>query len=246
MKLSPLTIFIIALSLSIAVLSYAFIKEWMPNQTEAGYQREYAEKLIAEANKMKQAEKRVEKAIQVVQETAKKWQDVVAVKTPPRGLANGGIDLGVNRWQLTVDARRFRDSMQRALNAQLRRGGVTVVSGPQIPFPSESATNIVETYFNYPAIAFPVVMFDLGAITVQGNWRQIEQHVRSWSTMPNYMAVTDGLRLEGTSPALTATYNLSLVGFIREDRVFPPVPEGAPGPGGAVGGGAGPAPRGAL
>lgn len=65
--------------------------------------------------------------------------------------------------------------------------------------------------------------------------------------MPNFLAVADGLQITGTSPVLTGTYNLTMVAFIRGDRVFPRVPDGvaapaggAPGPGGAPGAPGGP------
>ena len=45
--------------------------------------------------------------------------------------------------------------------------------------------------------------------------------------MPNYLAVADGLRLDGTSPNLTGTYNLTIVGFMRTKSLAPDVPEGA-------------------
>lgn len=242
MKLSPLTIFLICLSVSLIALSYAFFREWMPNSTEAGYYRENAEALAAEANKMPEAQKRVQTAIQMVNEVAAKWQGVVEKKTPAPSLDRGGIDLSQNRWQLTVDARSFRNNIQRAVNAQLRRGGVTIVAGPQIPFPSENATNIVETFFNFPSLPFPVVMFDLGTVTVRGTYDQINAHVRAWSSMPNYLAVADGLVLEGTTPVMLANYNLSIVGFIRGDEIYPPVPEGAAAGGGGGGGGGAPGP----
>ena len=56
--------------------------------------------------------------------------------------------------------------------------------------------------------------------------------------MPNYLAVADGLQITGTTPTMTGRYNLSIVAYIRGDKIAPPVPEG-----GASGGGA-PAPRG--
>ena len=74
--------------------------------------------------------------------------------------------------------------------------------------------------------------------------------------MRNYLATTDGLTISGTSPNLTATYNLVVVGYIRGSEVAPVVPEGnigvpvqsgaqpaaGAGAGGAVpGGGAAPA-----
>ncbi len=246
MKLSPLTIVIIGLSVLVMALGIG-LSQFVPNMEEAKMQREYAEKLLAEANKQKQANDRVKKAIAKVNEIAADWQQVVAVKTPPQDVNQGGINLAVNRLQLTVDSVKFRNNVQRALNAQLRKGGVTVVTGPRIPDPPTSPLEIVEAYYNYPAIRFPVVVFDLGQVTVQGTFDQILEHVRSWSQMPNYLAVTDGLALTGTAPLLTGTYNLSIVGYVRGDKIGPvtqeaggtgAAPAGGPPGGGPPGGGA--------
>ncbi|MBV6458011.1 MAG: hypothetical protein HONBIEJF_01133 [Fimbriimonadaceae bacterium] len=252
MKLSPLTIILLGLSISIGVLSFALFHHYLPNKATTENLLTQVDLLKTEAGKQKRAEQRVLKAVEMVQLKADEWQAVVAAHTPPHGLGAGGIDLARNRWQLVIDARKFRNEVQRDLNRQLRRGGVTVENGPTIPFPSTSATNVVETYFNYPSIRFPVAIYDLGTVSVRGTFDQIDQHVRAWSTMPNYLAVTDGLRITGTSPNLLATYNLSLVAYIRGETVSPPVPEGAApasGSGGGpgtpgFGGGGGGGPRG--
>lgn len=239
MKLSPLTILLLGLSISIAALSFAMFHHYLPNKANTEINLAHVELLKTEAGKQKRAEQRVAKAVEMVQAKADEWQQVVAAHTPGPTLSQGGIDLSRNRWQLVIDARKFRNEVQRDLNRQLRRGGVIVESGPSIPFPSTSATNVVETYFNYPTIKFPVAIYDLGSVTVRGTYQQISQHVRAWSTMPNYLAVTDGLRITGTSPNLIATYNLSLVAYIRGETISPPVPEGAVA-GNETGGGGGP------
>lgn len=240
MKLSPLTIFLIFLSVGLAALSFGFFQKWMPNKQESGFYQEYVNQLQTEADKMPQARRRRKTAEEMVNLEAQKWQTVVAAHTPTASLATGGIDVSVPGWQLAVDARRFRNSVQLALNKQLKRGGVKVITGPEIPEPSDSALNIVSSYFNYPAIPFPVVIYDLGAVTVEGTYEQIMANVRSWSNMPNYLAVADGLRLDGTSPILTGTYSVSMVGFIRGKEIFPMLPEmasGQAGAGGVPGGG---------
>lgn len=232
MKLSPLTIFIIGLSVVIAALGVS-LSIYLPNVEEARYQNELADKLTIEANKQPQADKKVQTAIEDVTKMAEEWQRVVAVKTPPASLPEG-INLAVNRWQLTTDSVQFRNSIQRAVNRQVKRGGVTVVQAPSIPAPPTSATQIVE-YYNYPAIRFPVLVFDLGTITVRGSYSQIIENVRAWKNMPNYLAVTDGLQITGTTPTMTGTYNLSIVAYIRGDKVAPPVPEGTGGGASAAG-----------
>lgn len=237
MKIGALPIFLIGLAVGVIALSYAFFQEWQPNQTEASYFDELRQQRELEGGKLAAAEKRVEDAKEMVNEKAAEWRTVVAQHSPSANVSSGGINLAVNAWQLTVDARTFRNNAQRRLNAQVKRGGITVVNGPTVPFPSEEATAIVANYFNYPAIPFPVVIFDLGTVTVQGTYAQIMANVRSWSRMPDYLAVADGLALTGTSPNLTGTYNLSLVGYVRGDRVYPAVPAGAAPESGGTGGG---------
>jgi len=251
-KLSPLTVFIVGVAASAIVLGLGYIRYYRPNTEEAGNYNAYADQLQIEADKMPQAVQRVENAVNLVNRANAGWQEVVLRKTPPKTVREGGIDLAVNRWQLTVDAPQFRNSIQRAVNAQMRKGGIQVIQGPFVPdFPTDTAS-LVSDGFNYPALGFPAVFMDFGTITVEGRFEQICRHVEAWSKMPNYLAVATGLRFDGTSPTLRGTYQLSVVGFIRGNRVAPPVPESAGtaggfggsigfgGPGGPPGGFGGP------
>ncbi|MBL8065358.1 MAG: hypothetical protein JNM34_05810 [Chthonomonadaceae bacterium] len=233
MKLSPLTIYVVGICIAFAAIMVS-LSIFMPNVEEAKINNNQANALIDEAGKQPLANKRVEKAIEEVNKMAAQWQNVVAAKTPPSTLPYG-INLAVNRWQLTQDSVTFRNNIQRAVNYQLRKGGVTVVNGPNIPQPPANANQIVE-YYNYPAIRFPVLIFDLGQVTVKGSYSQIMNNVRSWKYMPNYLAVTDGLQITGTTPTMTGRYNLTMVAYIRGDQVGQTVPEG--GGGGGGGGGA--------
>jgi len=243
MKLSALTIILIGVSIAIIAFSYGFFQHYMPNSKETEYYHTYRDQLQHEADQLTRAKQRVETAKKMVEDKASDWRAIVAIHTPPPSVAQGGINIGVQGWQLTVDSLKFRNNIQRALNAQLHKGGVKVLNGPPIPPPPDSAASILANYYNYPVIPFPVVVFDLGTVTVRGTYKQITDHIRSWSSMPRYLAVVDGLRLDGTAPTLTATYNLSLVGYIRGTQIFPAVPEGAAsasnGGGGGGGGGGG-------
>jgi Tfp pilus assembly protein PilO len=251
MKLSPLTILIIGLAVMLVALGVG-LRSFLPDMKEAELLRKNAEDLRREAEKQAAANRRVEKAIAKVNQMAKEWQGVVAAKTPPADLASGGINLAVHRWQLANDAFVFRNNVQRAVNAQVKKGGVKVVAGPFVPMPTGNATQVVETYFNYPAIRFPVAVFDLGQVTVQGTYGQITENVRSWSDMPRYLAVASDLQITGTSPRLTGTYNVTVVAYIRGDKISAPVPEvagavvigGQGGGGGVAPGGGGGAPAG--
>ena len=240
MKLSALPIILIGLAVGVVVLSYAFFWEYKPNMDQATFNTEQARALETEANKMPLAKKRVELAEQMVREREAAWGAIVATRTLPATLSGGGLNLNQNAWQLVIDARKYRNNAQKAVNTQLKKGGVVVVNGPAVPFPDETAPTILANYFNYPAVPFPVVIFDLGTVTIRGNYSQIANHIRAWSTMPRYLAVTDGLQITGTSPQLTATYNLSVVGYIEVDGIYPPVPEGGGTASGAGGGAPGP------
>lgn len=242
MKLSPLTIYVVGICIVFAAVMVS-LSIFLPNIAEAKNYNERANAYIQEANKRSLAKRKVENAVKEVTRMGEDWQKIVAVKTPPNYLPNG-INLAVNRWQLTVDSAKFRNSIQRAVNAQLRKGGVTVLNGPTIPPPPTTAGQIVE-YYNYPAIRFPVLIFDLGQVAVTGSMSQIMQNVKSWSYMPNYLAVADGLQLTGTAPTLTGRYNVTLVAYIRGDKIAPTVPEGGGGgPGGGLGGAGGASPMG--
>lgn len=237
MKLSPLTIIIIGLMFFFPMLSLGYFMYWVPNNTEADMYAKNLEDLNTEAGKLPQAKKRRDEAIAKVKAAANEWQSYVVDRTPPKGLPEG-IDLSVNAYQLTVDVQTFRNSIQKAINAQMRTGGVKVLNGPAIPEidPNQPANSTLASFFNYPAIAFPVVIFDLGTVTVQGTMKQIFDNMRGWSRMPHYLAVADGLRLDGTSPVLTGTYNLSVVGYIRGHEIAPSVAEASGGgSGGAMG-----------
>lgn len=239
MKLGFLSYLSIGIALAVIILSFAYFMKYQPDMEEAKGRDDHAQALEAEGAKLPQAQKRYAQAVQMVNQTVTDWQNVVATRTPPNSLQKGGINMAVNAWQMTVDVRYFRNSIQSAVNRQIKHGGVTVVNGPTIPFPSDNASGIIAEFFNYPAIPFPVVIFDLGQVTVEGTYEQIKENMKGWSTMPNYLAVADGLALTGTAPVLTGTYNLTIVGYVKADAVYPAVREGgAPSTGGA-GGGAG-------
>ncbi|MFN3684801.1 MAG: hypothetical protein ACK41F_12840 [Fimbriimonadaceae bacterium] len=240
MKISPYVYIVIGVSLALVVLSFGLFHFYLPNMKNAEYQRQLAEKRQEIVDQAKRAEKRVEEALRLRQEKTEQWRRIVAAHTPPASVAAGGIDVSVNPWQLAIDARKFRNSVQAAVNRQLKSGGVKVINGPLVPFPEAHSTGLLASYFNFPAIPFPVVIFDLGTVTVQGTYEQISANVRAWRNMPGYLAVVDGLAFTGTSPVLTGTYQLTLVGYIRGQKLFGSVNEaGAGGAGAGFGGGAG-------
>lgn len=240
MKISPYIYVVIGLALGLVVLSFGLFHFYLPNMKAAAYQKELGDQRQAIVDDLPRAEKRVEDAKRAVDEEAVKWRQIVVAHTPPRGVGAGGIDLAVNPWQLAIDSRKFRNNVQRAVNGQLLRGGVKVINGPLVPFPEENSTALLANYYNFPAIPFPVVIFDLGTVTVQGTYSQIMANVRAWRSMRNYLAVADGLSLQGTSPQLTGTYNLTIVGYIRGEKLFGDVNESGTATTGGTAGGFGP------
>ncbi len=229
MKLSAFTIYMIGIALAVTIASFGIFYIAMPNNGQAALYRETADKMNDEAAKQHQADQRVAAAIKLVKSKQAEWAGFVATRSVPGSVSAGGVNLAVNAFQLTEDTRKYRNSIQLAVNNQLRRGGVKVVNGPLIPLtdPNAAAGSLLASFYNYPVIPFPVVIFDLGTVTVQGTYAQIMNNVRAWKSMPHYLAVTDGLRLDGTSPHLTGTYSLSIVGYLQPTKVNGQAPEGA-------------------
>lgn len=223
MKISPIVWLLVGVAVAVVALSFGFFWHFLPNTNEAKMVRETAAEYQQQGALLDAAKQRCAKAEAEVRKIGQEWESVVEVHSPPQDVNAGGINLAVNRYQLTVDSRKFRDSVQAAVNRQVKSGGVKIIQGPTIPEPPTEPQQIVESYYNYPTFKFPACVFDLGTVTVQGTWAQIKDNIESWSTMPNYLAVADGLAVNGTSPLLTATYNVTVVAYIRGDKVAPPI-----------------------
>ncbi len=223
MKLAPITVLVLGLMIAVIAISYGLFQHFIPNMRDASAYNTWGQQLETEGNKMPRAKQRVENAKAQVQEISDNWQQTVARRTPPASVAAGGINVAANPYQLTVDSRTFRDNMQRAVNRQLKVGGVTVMNGAEVPFPTEDPDTILSSYYNYPNVKYPVAIFDLGQVTVRGSFDQISANIRGWSSMPHFLAVADGLQIQGLSPNLTATYNVTLVAFVRGKKVAPPI-----------------------
>lgn len=235
MKFRPISILLLGFAVAIIALSYGFFFHWMPNMEEKRAYEEYKTQLDDVISKEKQAVKRVVEARSQVEQSMSKWSGVVATRTPSTTVATGGIDLGVTAWQLPVDGRSYRNTVQRMINKQLQVGGVKLPNGG--PFIAPMGENQAEVLasLNYPAYAFPVAIFELAGITVQGTFDQIMANYNAWGHVQHYIAMPDALTLNGTSPLLTGTYNVIIVGFIRAKDIFPPAPDAVLA-GGAAGG----------
>ncbi|MBS1708880.1 MAG: hypothetical protein JSS65_09190 [Armatimonadetes bacterium] len=223
MKLSPIVWLWVGVAVAVTALSYGYFWHFQPNSSEAKMVREAAAAYEAEGAKLPQAKKRCENAEAEVRRIGSEWQAIVGEHTPPMSVEQGGISLAVDRYHLTVDSLKFRDSVQAAVNAQVKKGGVKVIQGPTIPHPPTEPDQIVEDYYNMRGFKFPACVFDLGTVTVTGTWDQIKANIESWSSMPDYLAVADGLAVNGTSPNLTATYNVTVVAYIRGEKIAPPI-----------------------
>lgn len=242
MKISAWAILLVGFCVAAVALSYSYFKIYSPNQVDIANHVVRADQLQAVIALRPKAEQRVRQAQEVVAQRENRWNQIVATKTAPPRLSQGGINLAVNAYQLPMDVRTYRDNLQLLINRRMLIGGVTVVgTGPEVPMIPQEARAILSGFFNYPAIPFPVVILDLGTITVQGTYDQIIRHVKAWKDLPNYLAVTTGLNFTGTSPILTARYQVSLVGYIKGDVVYP-VPPGGGSAAPAPAGGGGPAP----
>ncbi|MER3496714.1 MAG: hypothetical protein C4320_08070, partial [Armatimonadota bacterium] len=222
-NLHPGSILALGVAFGLILLAYGFFHQWMPKTTEASARRANAAALRDEAAKIPQAYKKIEKLNTEVRTLESQWNAIVAVKTPPNDVSRGGINVNQQAWQLAVDTVRYRNNVQRAVNAQVIKGGVKLISAPLVPGigPNDPVNGLLANYYNYPAIPFPVVLFDLGQVEVEGTYEQILANVRSWTNMPRYLAVADGLALRGTAPRLRGTYNVSIVGYIRTNGIFP-------------------------
>jgi hypothetical protein len=228
MKISGLVVLAFCFMVSAIILAVGY-SNYDPTMKEVASWKIYRDGLIQElsSNRAK-AIVREKDAEQKATATVKTWNAIAATRTLPNSLQQGGIDLSMNEYQLAIVIPTFRNSMQKMLNTQVKAGGVKVITGPSIPLAPTDPTKILLTYFNYPVLP-PVVIFDLGTVTVEGTFKQISDNMEAWSRMPHFLAVADGLRLTGTSPKLTGTYAVSIVGFLQTDPkrpIFPPVPPG--------------------
>ena len=226
MKISGIVVLAFCLMVSAIILAVGY-SNYDPTMKEVASWKTYRDGLIQESKNAPKAIQR-EKDAKKAQEAVNTWNAIAATRTLPDSLAQGGIDLSMNEYQLAIVVPTSEIASRRWLTTRFKAGGVKVITGPSIPLAPTDPTKILLSYFNYPALP-PVVIFDLGTVTVQGTYQQISDNIKAWSRMPHFLAVADGLRLTGTSPQLTGTYLVSIVGFLQTDPtrpIFPPVPPG--------------------
>ncbi|MFN8139780.1 MAG: hypothetical protein U0R49_08290 [Fimbriimonadales bacterium] len=218
-RLNPLTFLVCGLVLCLVIWGGFWLLSISKTKEEITAWSEHVEKLkqIQSPASVKAAQQRVEIALNEVAKANADWDKTAKTRTP----AEGRISLTDNRWQLTVKVRAWHATVERDIKNWITRGGVTLVGpGPLIPFPTDVPNDLIEYYFNYPALKFPVCFWDLGTITVQGTYEAITKHVRSWSFIPGYIASVKGLSITGTGTRLTGRYQLSILAYINTSEVF--------------------------
>lgn len=229
-KLNSTTFVVVGFVLILVAVGGFVFQKIIPTNTEIGYWQEQVAKLdniISEPSK-KQAVERVREAYATVQKAETNWKQVVQTRTPPEAR----INLEQHRWQTVVNTRRWVGVVESDLRKWIAKSGVRLIEpagGLQVPFPTDQPNELVQYYFNFPAFPFPLAIWDLGPITVEGTYEQIMAHVRSWSLIPNYIAEVRGLSLTGTGPRIRGTYGLTLLVYINTKNVA-----GGPAQGGGV------------
>jgi hypothetical protein len=228
-KLSALTYIVVAAVLIAVTWAGFWLQKIGPDSTEIGYWQEQNEKLdtIISPASQKRAQNRVREALQKKYEAELNWKRVVEARTPPESQ----INMIPHRWQVVVDARRWHGRVERDVNAWFRKTNVRLIDPlvVTVPYPTDRPNELIQYYFNYPAFPFPICIWDLGVITVEGSYERIMAHIRSWSRMPNYIASVRGLSLTGTGNSLRGTYGLTLLAYVNTKEV-----SGGPGANGGV------------
>lgn len=88
----------------------------------------------------------------------------------------------------------------------VKQSGVTMLSSIQIPPPPVNP--------NDPLFSQDYFVVPIGQVRVSGNFNTILDHIKKWNTF-NRLVQIDMPSLEGPSPSLTSTYNMSVYIFPR-------------------------------
>lgn len=228
-KLSALSFVVIGVVLMLMIVTGFYFLKIQKDLAEVNMLAEKSEELNGIISKPTQdaAVERVREAMNMVRDAEVQWKQITTWRTPSVGTLN----MTPNRWQLVVNTRRWHGKAENDINRWARRGGVTVVNPARIlvPYPTDQPNELVQFYFNFPALPFPVAIWDLGTVTVQGTFDQIMQNVRSWSLIPGYIVSVRGLSVAGTGSRLLGTYALTAVVYVNTPYV-----SGGPAEGGGV------------
>lgn len=175
--------------------------------------------------KYKQAKKRDLEVRKKIDQMEKDWNKIVDLYTPPKSPQKGGIDLSRNRWQITADLQKYSYQLQNRINRFITKSGVELIKPPVVPQAPISAVDIVEQYFNYPSISFPVAVLEMGEVCAKGTYSQLIGHLKSWNDFKEAIPILHQIKIAGTSPDLYAFYQLALIVYIKADKISPKVPE---------------------
>lgn len=219
-KLSPLTFIVCGVVIMAVIWAGFWIFKIGPERQEIAWYKEHNEQLreIISPASIAAAVDRVANALDAVDQAQIQWKEIAERRTP----AQGRFDLTEHRWQLTVNVRDWHGTVEQDLRRWISKSGVTFVEplgGPFVPYPTDVPNELVEAYFNYPALPYPVAVWDMGTVTVEGTYDQIINNVRSWVDIPGYVATVRGLAIEGTGNRLRGSYNLLIVAYINTPNV---------------------------
>jgi hypothetical protein len=198
-----------------------------PNSMALAFQQNRNSQIEDVIAKRPQAQKRVDDAKAQQRDAALQWTAYISRKSPPQSL----INLDQNRWRLSTQFEIFRSKLSGAngiLGKFMRSTGVRVNAYPAITFTTDDPNTLVAQFFSFDKQAgmpYPVAVVSLGTLSVTGTFDKVLKHVEAWNRLPNFIALTDNVQLAGTSPSVTATYNLTLIIFPRGHYIFDsPVP----------------------
>src|ERR1700683_1953178 len=124
LRLGTLTVLIMAISVSLAILSWSYFWHYQPDIESAKDQTDLAKQLHTNASTAPEAAVRKEKAQTRVAQVFDQWRNMVVNHAPPASTNAGGINLDVSALYMPIYAHQFRNSLQMAVNKQVKMGGV--------------------------------------------------------------------------------------------------------------------------
>jgi hypothetical protein len=203
----------IVVSILIAVGFYFLMIK--PDSAALDLQNQRNEELQAVVDSRSRAQERVDTANEEQRKVMREWARYIARKSPPKST----INLDQDRWRLTTQFRTFRTKLSDDLASFMRKSGVEVLAPPTVPDFGDNPNKLVTDYFHYGTLKFPCAVLSCGTVSVRGTFERILRHVERWNDLPNYIALADGLTLQGTSPNLIGTYNLLVIVYPRGEHI---------------------------
>jgi hypothetical protein len=195
--------------------------------------------LIKPANDETQsANQRIETARPTAAQEEQKKRDLVKAKQDVVK-AERGWDLIDRTIMPDINVTNLYRGMRQLWNEQLK------VLGPRTEkfLRADKSVQIVSANIQLPppptdpnAVNRKAFVYDLGTVTVMGNFEEITRHVERWNKFDR-LVLADGLTLQGNSPRLFGTYTLRLFIFPHgTDKPGPAIPQAGGGQGGGMGG----------